>query len=155
MCRHRDKTVQARQFWAAGGEDVNEGYRRIQACVPVSLMLVLIAFYVLVAVLIFGLWEGWDTINAIYFCVMTLMAVGLIDEIPGDVDRSMLTNTAHIRRSLVVVYIICGWLLLAACFHSVASRIAMQSKKAEFKLTQQSRNTSMIFRHNAQSNPNF
>lgn len=156
MCRHRDKTIQARQFMADGGPSLTEGYRRIQACVPVSLMLVIIAFYVLLAVLIFGLWEGWDAVNSIYFCVMTLMTVGLIDEIPGDfTDRSYPSSTIHIRRSLVIVYIICGWLLLAAAFHAVSSRIALHHKKRQFKLSQQSRNPSLIFRHNAQSNPNF
>ncbi|XP_055356880.1 LOW QUALITY PROTEIN: potassium channel subfamily K member 2-like [Paramacrobiotus metropolitanus] len=163
MCRHRDKTVMARQF-AGGAESLNESYRRIQACVPVSLMLVIIAFYVLLAVLIFGLWENWDAVNSIYFCVMTLMTVGLVDEIPGDKpDRyavgfnptAALSNTTHIRRSLVIVYIICGWLLISACFHAVASRISLHKKKKHFKLTHQSRNTSLIFRHNAQSNPNF
>ena len=83
MCRHRGKSLEARQFQAASGNDLKEGFRRIQACVPVSLMLVVVAFYVLLAVLIFGLWENWDTTQSIYFCVMVLFTVGLVDEIPG------------------------------------------------------------------------
>ena len=68
---------------------------------------------------------------------------------PGDhIDHRLTSMTSHIRRSLVIVYIICGWLLIAATFHSVASRIAMQKKKRHFKLSMQSRTASMIFRHN-------
>ncbi|OQV13294.1 hypothetical protein BV898_12500 [Hypsibius exemplaris] len=156
MCRHHASVNQARQFQAASGNDLNEGYRRIQACVPVSLMLVIIAFYVMLAVLMFGLWEDWDAVNSIYFCVMTLMSVGLIDDIPGDhIDHKLTSVTTHIRRSLVIFYIIFGWLLVSALFHAVTARIAMSKKKKSFKLTQQSRTTSMIFRPPASSSSNF
>ena len=52
--------------------------------VPVTISLMLIAFYLGLGAMIFSRWEQWDVSSAYYFSFVTLSTIGFGDMVPGN-----------------------------------------------------------------------
>ena len=96
-----DDVVAARRRRRTAAERVRQSYRvmvewrrgitnalytedNLQVQVPLYVSLVLIAGYVSLGALMFGLWEdSWDFLIGSYFCFVTLSTIGFGDFVPG------------------------------------------------------------------------
>jgi len=86
----------------------------LQVQVPVYVSLLLIAGYVSVGALMFGLWESsWDFLIGSYFCFVTLSTIGFGDFVPGTSPDAWASQE---KLCLCSAYLICGLALLAMCF---------------------------------------
>jgi len=86
----------------------------LQVQVPVYVSLLLIAGYVSVGALMFGLWESdWDFLVGSYFCFITLSTIGFGDFVPGTGPDAWASQE---KLCLCSVYLIVGLALLAMCF---------------------------------------
>ena len=84
-----------------------------QVHVPIYVSLLLIAGYIAIGSLMFGLWEkDWDVLIASYFCFVTLSTIGFGDFVPG----SSLKTSSTSKLVLCALYLLCGLALLAMCF---------------------------------------
>lgn len=85
----------------------------LQVYVPLYISLILIAGYISVGSLMFGLWEGWTFLDASYFSFITLSTIGFGDFVPG---TSLNASASQEKLVLCSLYLVCGLALLAMCF---------------------------------------
>lgn len=61
--------------------------------------------YIFGGAMLFGLWEGWDTLQSAYFCFVTLSTIGFGDVVPGtDFDNPQ----ASAQLILGAIYVLFG-----------------------------------------------
>lgn len=102
-----------------------EDNRQVQ--VPLYVSLLLIAGYVSVGALMFGLWEEeWDFLIGSYFCFITLSTIGFGDFVPG---TSLDDWSSQEKLVLCSLYLICGLALLAMCFDLMQEEIRKKFRR--------------------------
>lgn len=89
--------------------------------VPVYVSLLLLAGYVLLGALLFGLWEPeWGVLVGSYFCFVTLSTIGFGDVVPG---TSLDAWSSTPKLVLCSLYVVCGLALLAMCFDLMQDQV--------------------------------
>jgi len=89
--------------------------------VPLHVSLLLLAGYVLLGALLFGLWErDWDVLVGSYFCFITLSTIGFGDFVPG---TSLDAWSSTSKLVLCSLYVVCGLALLAMCFDLMQDQV--------------------------------
>ena len=54
-----------------------------QVIVPSTTCLWVMTFYLIVGTIMFAEWEGWNYLDSVYFCVISLCKIGFGDFVPG------------------------------------------------------------------------
>jgi len=86
----------------------------LQVYVPLYISLLLIAGYISLGAMMFGLWEkDWNLLIGSYFCFVTLSTIGFGDFVPG---TSLDASASQGKLVLCSLYLVCGLALLAMCF---------------------------------------
>lgn len=89
--------------------------------VPLNVSLLLLAGYVLLGALLFGLWEpDWGVLVGSYFCFVTLSTIGFGDVVPG---TSLDAWSSTSKLVLCSLYVVCGLALLAMCFDLMQDQV--------------------------------
>ena len=89
--------------------------------VPLYVSLLLLAGYVLLGALLFGLWEPeWNVLVGSYFCFVTLSTIGFGDYVPG---TSLDAWSSTPKLVLCSLYVVCGLALLAMCFELMQDQV--------------------------------
>jgi len=88
---------------------------------PISFMVVYFVVYVILALFIFGVEEGWPTLDCVYFSIMTLTTIGLGDYVPT-------SNSAKIVCSIFMYFGIACFGLILGLLH--ANSLDHASRKA-------------------------
>ncbi|KAK7078864.1 hypothetical protein SK128_007285 [Halocaridina rubra] len=79
----KNQMPESRSLW---NDDIGfEVYMPTQRVnVPIVVNLCVIAVYLMIGGGLFGWWEGWDLISAVYFTFITLVTIGFGDMVPGN-----------------------------------------------------------------------
>ena len=89
--------------------------------VPLHISLLLLAGYVLLGSVLFGLWEpDWGILVGSYFCFITLSTIGFGDVVPG---TSLDAWSSTPKLVLCSLYVVCGLALLAMCFDLMQDQV--------------------------------
>jgi len=74
--------------------------------------------------MLFGLWEGWDTLQSAYFCFVTLSTIGFGDVVPGtDFDNPQ----APAQLILGAIYVLFGkWNLKYESFNKPGQDVLIE-----------------------------
>ncbi|ERL94084.1 hypothetical protein D910_11366, partial [Dendroctonus ponderosae] len=86
--------------------------------VPIWLCVLLVISYILAGAYLFKSWEGWDYLDAAYFCFITLTTIGFGDLVPAK-GVSQDRDYATISIALCSLYLLFGISLLAMSFNLV------------------------------------
>jgi Ion channel len=85
-----------------------------QVRVPVHISLLMIAGYIILGSMMFGLWESdWNLLIGSYFCFITLSTIGFGDYVPG---TSLDSSAETAKLVLCSMYLVVGLAMLAMCF---------------------------------------
>lgn len=79
-----------------------------------------VATYLCAGVAFYSWAEGWSYVDALYFCITTLMTVGFGDLIP----------THEVSRAFTIGYILTGMSLVATCLGILVSQLQSRVKRA-------------------------
>jgi len=89
--------------------------------VPLRVSLLVMAGYVLLGALLFGLWEPeWGVLISSYFCFVTLSTIGFGDFVPGTILDAWSSKPKLVLCSL---YVVCGLALIAMCFDLMQNQV--------------------------------
>ena len=105
----------------------NEDYSEIS--VPLTIILAVIGGYIFVGTLLFGQWEGWDSLTAAYYCFITIATIGFGDVVPSysqPGQQYILLGTA--------LYMLFGMATLSMCFTLVQDQMASKFRKLREKV---------------------
>ncbi|KAK0180130.1 hypothetical protein PV327_005802 [Microctonus hyperodae] len=100
---------------------------------PVSICLGAMLCYIVAGAFTLYKLEGWNFIDASYFCFMSLSTIGFGDMVPGSYPRNNLIDSKNITIWFCSCYIMSGMALTAMCFNilhdEIVHRLAHQSEK--------------------------
>jgi len=73
----------------------------------------------------FGVWEGWEAMEAAYFCFVTISTIGFGDVVPG-AAAGMVNQGDAVKMIVDGIYIVLGLAIIAMAFNliQVRSRVA-------------------------------
>lgn len=106
-------------------EEEEEDFSEIS--VPLTIILGVIAGYIFLGTVLFGIWEGWDPLTAAYFCFITISTIGFGDVMPAAV--AFQTTFDNYEMLGTALYMLFGMATLSMCFTLVQDQMA-----AKFKL---------------------
>ncbi|XP_066951194.1 TWiK family of potassium channels protein 7-like [Macrobrachium rosenbergii] len=97
--------------------------------VPIVVNLCLVGSYLVMGGFLFGWWEGWDLITAIYFTFITLSTIGFGDYVPGnsfsdDTDAV----TATLKMLATVLFCFFGMSLLSMCINLMQEQLVVKAR---------------------------
>ena len=89
--------------------------------------------YLLIGTIMFAEWEGWNYLDSVYFCVTSLLKIGLGDIVPGvhvgsEVDAAETLD--ELKLVINFVYILLGMGIVAMCYYLLKEDV--QSKVEQF-----------------------
>lgn len=117
------------------GEDGGELMQKKKIIVPSTACLWVISFYIAGGTIMFAEWEGWNYLDSVYFCVISLCKIGLGDLVPG---ANIMESQGGKQTKLVInfVFILFGMGLVAMCYILMREevRVKMQEIKEDTKL---------------------
>lgn len=94
--------------------------------VPLTITIGVIASYIMVGALLFGVWESWDALVASYFCFITISTIGFGDIVPGS---ATFENTEDQYKMLgAAFYMLFGMAILSMCFSLIQEEIVAKFK---------------------------
>lgn len=88
--------------------------------VPIWLCVLLVLSYIIAGMFLFNSWEGWDHLDAAYFCFITLTTIGFGDFVPSSKNS---TRDQNVSIALCSLYLLFGISLLAMSFNLVQEEV--------------------------------
>lgn len=122
-----------RRMHECTGKQRSEGQRII---VPSTACLWVIFGYVLAGAVTFAVWEKWDYLDSVYFCVTSLCKIGIGDFVPG-VKGFKEGSKEGSQTKLVInfVYLLLGMGLIAMCFNLMREDVREKARELRQFLT--------------------
>ncbi|CAG5134495.1 unnamed protein product [Candidula unifasciata] len=112
-------------------EDDEDDLDEQKITVPLTITIIVIGGYIFGGAILFGLWEGWDWLQAAYFCFITLSTIGFGDVVPGtDFDNPQ----AQGQLLLGSIYVLFGMAILSMCFSLMQDEILAKARWIGLKL---------------------
>jgi potassium channel subfamily K protein len=108
-------------------DDDDEEDEGLKLSVPLTITIGLLAFYVFVGALLFGVWEDWDWLTAAYFCFITISTIGFGDYVPG-YSNSASDSGAQLKMVGAAVYIVFGMALMSMAFNLIQEEMVGKFK---------------------------
>ena len=100
--------------------------------VPLTITMVVIAGYILMGALLFGVWEHWDVLKASYFCFVTISTIGFGDVVPGSANFEQAED--QYKMIISAVYMLFGMAILSMCFSLMQEEIVAKFKWVGVKI---------------------
>ncbi|XP_063826522.1 uncharacterized protein LOC135076006 [Ostrinia nubilalis] len=91
--------------------------------VPIWLCVFLVASYIVAGTFLFKQWEGWEYLDAAYFCFITLTTIGFGDFVPAQGQNTDEPAAAVHSIALCSLYLLFGIALLAMSFNLVQEEV--------------------------------
>ena len=80
--------------------------------------LLIIAGYILMGTVLFGVWEGWEAMEAAYFCFVTISTIGFGDVVPG-FAAGIVNDGGALKMIIDGIYIVLGLAIIAMAFNLI------------------------------------
>lgn len=123
------------QYNSGGGPVIIDDYEDDEyidekISVPLTVTLGVIAAYIFMGAILFGNWEGWEALDASYFCFVTISTIGFGDMVPGTsaMESGFKDTKDQVKMILSAIYMLLGLALLSMCFSLIQEEIATKFK---------------------------
>lgn len=93
----------------------------LKITVPLTVTMALIAGYLFMGSLLFGVWEGWDWLKAAYYCFITIATIGFGDVVPGSAKFGGAGD--QWKTIGATVYIVFGMAMMSMAFNLIQEEI--------------------------------
>ena len=103
-----------------------------QVIVPSTTCLWVVAIYLLLGTIMFAEWEGWNYLDSVYFCVISLTKIGFGDLVPGTSDHD--AGMHEVKLVINFVYILLGMAIVAMCYYLLREEVTVKMNQFEDKM---------------------
>lgn len=97
--------------------------------VPSTASIYVLIMYIAVGTIMFAEWEGWEYLNSVYFCVISLCKIGLGDFVPGTSIEAGNLEGNQIKLVINFVYLLLGLGLVAMCYNLLREEVLAKLKQ--------------------------
>ena len=102
-------------------DDDDDDDEDLKITVPLTVTMALIAGYLFMGSLLFGVWEGWDWPKAAYYCFITIATIGFGDVVPGSATFDGAGD--QLKTIGASVYIVFGMAIMSMAFNLIQEEI--------------------------------
>ena len=85
--------------------------------VPLTVTMCLIAGYIFMGSVLFGVWENWDWLASSYYCFVTISTIGFGDLVPG--SEGFRSTAQNLKMIATAVYIVFGLAIMSMAFNLI------------------------------------
>ena len=85
--------------------------------VPLTVTMGLVAGYIFMGSLLFGVWENWDWLASAYYCFVTISTIGFGDLVPG--SDGLQTTADNLKMIAAAAYIVFGMAIMSMAFNLI------------------------------------
>ena len=121
-----------------GGEDsgssLEEDLEEQPIIVPSTACLWVFIIYLLCGTIMFAEWEGWDYLDACYFCVTSLCKIGLGDFVPGSNIIAAHTPANQTKLIINFFYLLVGMGIVAMCYNLMKEEVLLRLQEIKADL---------------------
>ncbi|KAK5650684.1 hypothetical protein RI129_001713 [Pyrocoelia pectoralis] len=123
------------RLYVCSSEDFEEEEKARRIVVPSRACLWVIGGYVLTGTVMFAIWERWNYLDSVYFCVTSLCKIGFGDLVPG---ANIQDSKGGSQTKLVInfMYMLFGLGLVAMCYNLMREEIRVKAKEFREDLAQ-------------------
>ena len=93
----------------------------------------MIAIYLLIGTVMFAEWEGWNYLDSVYFCVISLGKIGFGDLVPGTTSASS-ARGQEVKLVVNFVYLLLGMAIVAMCYYLLKEEVTVKLHNLNDKL---------------------
>lgn len=102
-------------------EDDSDDDDDLQLTVPITVTMAVVAGYLFMGSLLFGVWEDWDWLKAAYYCFVTIATIGFGDVVPGSASFDRAGD--QLKMIGATIYIVLGMAILSMAFNLIQDEI--------------------------------
>ena len=113
-------------------DDDDEDDEDDKISVPLTITLAIIAVYIVMGAMLFGVWEGWTGLDASYFCFVTVSTIGFGDMVPG--SATFESSSDQWKMVGAAIYMLFGMAILSMCFSLIQEEIVAKFRWVGEKL---------------------
>ena len=96
-------------------DDDEEDYEKVS--VPLTVTMGLIAGYIFMGSVLFGVWESWDWLGSAYYCFVTISTIGFGDLVPG--SNGYQTTKDNLKMIAAAAYMVFGMAIMSMAFNLI------------------------------------
>ena len=96
-------------------EDEEEEIEKVS--VPLTVTMGLVAGFIFMGSVLFGVWEGWDWLSSAYYCFITISTIGFGDLVPG--GDGFQTTADNLKMIAAAAYIVFGMAIMSMAFNLI------------------------------------
>jgi len=82
----------------------------------------LVAGYIFMGSLLFGVWENWDWLTSAYYCFVTISTIGFGDLVPG--SEGFQTTADNLKMTAASAYIVFGLAIMSMAFNLIQVKVS-------------------------------
>jgi len=90
--------------------------------VPLTVTMGLVAGYIFMGSLLFGVWENWDWLTSAYYCFVTISTIGFGDLVPG--SEGFQTTADNLKMTAASAYIVFGLAIMSMAFNLIQVKVS-------------------------------
>lgn len=96
--------------------------------VPSTASVYVLIVYIAIGTIMFAEWEGWEYLDSVYFCVISLCKIGLGDFVPGtNIQEGFEANQTKLIINFI--YLLLGLGLVAMCYNLLKEEVLAKMKE--------------------------
>jgi len=113
-------------------DDEEEEEDEQKITVPLTVTIGMLAVFIFMGALLFGVLEDWDWLTSGYCCFVTISTIGFGDVVPG--SRNFDTTVGQLKMVVAAVYMLFGMALLSMAFNLIQEEMVGKFKWLGIKL---------------------
>jgi len=112
-------------------DDEDEDIEKVS--VPLTVTMGLVAGFIFMGSVLFGVWEGWDWLSSAYYCFITISTIGFGDLVPG--GEGFQTTADNLKMIAAAAYIVFGMAIMSMAFNliQVGSRPVLSCREVKYE----------------------
>ena len=96
--------------------------------VPSTASVYVLIVYIIIGTIMFAEWEGWEYLDSVFFCVISLCKIGLGDFVPGtNIQEELESNQTKLIINFI--YLLLGLGLVAMCYNLLKEEVLAKIKE--------------------------
>jgi len=135
-CNARRRTLNHYNMMENEMEETDTLKQEEEVLVPSTACIWVMLAYLSMGTIMFAEWEGWNYLDSVYFCVTSLLKIGLGDFVPGSHAADSAGHLNHIKLYVSFLYLLLGMGVVAMNYYLLREEVMVRISQVRKKITE-------------------